>query len=161
MLAAVVIVHDVPALAVLYGLLAACFLAARVPGRIFPLTLYPLLFAVLFIFVSGFQVRFILMVFFKVLCGSTAVVVLLSTTPYPAIFRVLERLLPALLVTALFLTYRSIFSSSTCSRRRSTPSTCGGGSAGAIRGGGSPTWPTPSAISSSKASTGARRCTRE
>jgi cobalt/nickel transport system permease protein len=108
-LAGVVLVHDVPALAVLYGALVACFLAARIPKRIFPLTLYPLLFAVIFIFVSGFQVRFILMVFFKVLCGSTGVIVLLATTPYPRIFRVLERFLPALLVTALLLTYRSVF----------------------------------------------------
>jgi energy-coupling factor transporter transmembrane protein EcfT len=34
---------------------------------------------------------------------------LLATTPYPAIFRILGRFLPSLFVTALFLTYRSIF----------------------------------------------------
>jgi cobalt/nickel transport system permease protein len=45
----------------------------------------------------------------KVLCGSTGVVLLLATTPYPSIFSVLGRVLPSSFVTALFLTYRSIF----------------------------------------------------
>ena len=77
--------------------------------RIFPLTLYPLIFAFLFIFISGLQILFILLIFLKVLCGSTGVVLLLSTTPYPLIFRVLGKVLPSIFVTALFLTYRSIF----------------------------------------------------
>jgi energy-coupling factor transporter transmembrane protein EcfT len=37
------------------------------------------------------------------------VVLLLATTPYPSIFSVLGRVLPSTFVTALFLTYRSIF----------------------------------------------------
>jgi energy-coupling factor transporter transmembrane protein EcfT len=45
----------------------------------------------------------------KVLSGTTSVVLLLATTPYPAIFAVLGKVLPSLFVTALFLTYRSIF----------------------------------------------------
>jgi cobalt/nickel transport system permease protein len=45
----------------------------------------------------------------KVLCGSTGVVLLLATTPYPAIFSVLGRVLPSSFVMALFLTYRSVF----------------------------------------------------
>jgi energy-coupling factor transporter transmembrane protein EcfT len=93
----------------LYVFLVSIFFISRVPPRIFPLTLYPLLFAVLFILISGFQFHFILLVFLKVLCGSTAVVLLLSTTPYPSVFRVLGKVLPGLFVTALLLTYRSIF----------------------------------------------------
>jgi energy-coupling factor transporter transmembrane protein EcfT len=93
----------------LYAFLLILFFVSRVPARIFPLTFYPLLFAVLFILISGFQLRFILLVFLKVLCGSTGVILLLSTTPYPSIFRVLGKVLPSLFVTALFLTYRSIF----------------------------------------------------
>ena len=49
------------------------------------------------------------MIFFRVLCGSTGVVLLLATTPYPSIFRLLGKVLPSLFVTALFLTYRSVF----------------------------------------------------
>ena len=98
-----------PGLLLLYGILLALFFLSRIPVKIFPLTLYPLIFAFLFIFISGFQIHFILMVFLKVLCGSTGVVLLLATTPYPSIFSVLGRVLPSSFVTALFLTYRSIF----------------------------------------------------
>ena len=105
----VVTLRGIPEFLLLYGFLLALFFLSRVPFKLFSLTLYPLLFAVLFIFISGFQIHFILLVFFKVLCGSTGVVLLLATTPYPSIFRILGRVLPSLLVTALFLTYRSIF----------------------------------------------------
>jgi energy-coupling factor transporter transmembrane protein EcfT len=98
-----------PGLLLLYAILLLLFFLSRIPLRIFSLTLYPLIFAFLFIFLSGFQIHFILMVFLKVLCGSTGVVLLLATTPYPSIFSVLGRVLPSSFVTALFLTYRSIF----------------------------------------------------
>jgi len=105
----IVTVRNIPGLLLLYVILLGLFLLSRVPWRIFSLTLYPLIFAVLFIFVSGFQIRFILLVFLKVLCGSTGVVLLLATTPYPSIFRILGKVLPPFFVTALFLTYRSVF----------------------------------------------------
>ena len=108
-LLAIVTVRRPLLLMFLYALLVLLFFISRVPARIFPLTLYPLLFAVLFILISGFRFYFILLVFLKVLCGSTGVILLLSTTPYPSIFRVLGKVLPSLFVTALFLTYRSIF----------------------------------------------------
>ena len=101
--------RSVPALGLLYGILLALFFMSRIPLKIFSLTLYPLVFAVLFIFISGFQILFILLIFLKVLCGSTGVVLLLATTPYPSIFCFLGKFLPSLFVTALFLTYRSIF----------------------------------------------------
>jgi len=106
---AIVTVRNLPGLFLLYVFLLCLYFIARVPMRIFPLTLYPLIFAVLFIFVSQFQIRFILLVFLKVLCGSTGVVLLLATTPYPSIFSVLGRVLPSTFVVALFLTYRSVF----------------------------------------------------
>ena len=108
-LSAVVVFRSLPILVVLYGILLGLYFLCRTPVRIFPLTLYPLIFAVLFAFISGFQISFILLVFSKVLCGSTVMVLLLATTPYPSIFSVLGRFLPSLFVTALFLTYRSIF----------------------------------------------------
>ena len=105
----IVTVKSLFPLLLLYALLVLLFFVSRVPPRIFTLTFYPLLFAVLFILISGFQLHFILFVFLKVLCGSTGVILLLSTTPYPSIFRVLGKVLPSLFVTALFLTYRSVF----------------------------------------------------
>jgi cobalt/nickel transport system permease protein len=105
----VVTMNNVPGLFLLYAVLLALFLTSRIPLKIFSLTLYPLVFAFLFIFISGFQINFILLIFLKVLCGSTGVVLLLATTPYPLIFGILGKILPSLFVTALFLTYRSIF----------------------------------------------------
>ena len=105
----VVTVRSLPGLLALYASLFALFFISRIPSKIFSLTLYPLIFAILFIFLSGFQIYFILLVFLKVLCGSTGVVLLLASTPYPLVFRVLGKFLPSLFVTALFLTYRSVF----------------------------------------------------
>ncbi len=105
----IVTVRNLPGLLLLYVILLTLFFIARVPLRIFSLTLYPLIFAFLFIFISGFQIFFILLIFLKVLCGSTGVVLLLASTPYPSVFSVLGRVLPSFFVMALFLTYRSIF----------------------------------------------------
>lgn len=106
---AIVTVKSVLGLFLLYLVLLALFFISRIPMKIFSLTLYPLVFAFLFIFISGFQILFILLIFLKVLCGSTGIVLLLATTPYPSIFRLLGKFLPSLFVTALFLTYRSVF----------------------------------------------------
>ncbi len=108
-LLAIVTLRSLPGFVLLYGILLVLFFLSRTPLRIFPLTLYPLVFAVLFVSISGFEILFILLIFLKVLCGSTGVVMLLATTPYPSIFQLLGKLLPPLFVTALFLTYRSIF----------------------------------------------------
>lgn len=105
----VVTLRSLTGLLSLYAFLFALFFMSRIPLKIFFLTLYPLIFALFFIFLSGFQIYFILLLFLKVLCGSTGVVLLLATTPYPSIFRALGKFLPALFVTALFLTYRSVF----------------------------------------------------
>ena len=110
----IVTVRSLPGLFLLYVILFTLFFIARVPVRIFSLTLYPLIFAFLFIFLSGFRIFFILLIFLKVLCGSTAVVLLLASTPYPSVFSILGRVLPSSFVMALFLTYRSIFILLTC-----------------------------------------------
>jgi cobalt/nickel transport system permease protein len=105
----IVTVRNLLGLFLLYVILLTLFFIARVPVKIFSLTLYPLIFAILFIFLSGFQIFFILLIFLKVLCGSTGVVLLLASTSYPSIFSILGRVLPSTFVMALFLTYRSIF----------------------------------------------------
>ena len=106
---AIVTLRNLPGLFLLYVILIALFFTAKVPLKIFSLTLYPLIFAILFIFLSGFQILFILLICLKVLCGSTGVVLLLASTSYPSIFSTLGRVLPSSFVMALFLTYRSIF----------------------------------------------------
>ena len=108
-LSGIVTLRTLPGLLLLYAILLALFFISKVPLKIFTLTLYPLIFAVLFIFISGFQLHFIILIFLKALSGSTGVVLLLTTTPYPSIFHLLGKVLPSLFVTALFLTYRSIF----------------------------------------------------
>jgi energy-coupling factor transporter transmembrane protein EcfT len=105
----IVVIRSLPGFLLLYGILLALFFISRIPIRILSLTFYPLIFAILFIFISGFQMHFIILIFLKVLCGSTGVVLLLATTPYPSIFSALGKVLPSTFVTALFLTYRSIF----------------------------------------------------
>jgi cobalt/nickel transport system permease protein len=100
---------NIPGLLLLYATLLSLFFLSRIPLKLFSLTLYPLIFAILFVFLSGFRIYFILLIFLKVLCGSTGVILLLATTPYPLVFRVLGKFLPSLFVTALFLTYRSVF----------------------------------------------------
>ena len=108
-LVAIVTVRNIPGLLLLYAILVGVFLSSRIPLKIFSLTFYPLTFAILFIFLSGFQIHFILLLFLKVVCGATGVVLLLATTPYPLVFRILGKFLPSLFVTALYLTYRSVF----------------------------------------------------
>jgi len=108
-LCGVVVLRSLTGLLILYLVLLSLFVMSRAPLKIFSLTLYPLIFAILFIFISGFQFGFILLIFLKVLSGSTGIVLLLATTPYPSVFRVLGKVLPSLFVTALFLTYRSVF----------------------------------------------------
>ena len=51
----VVTMSNLPGLLLLYILLLTLFLTSRVPLKIFSLTLYPLLFAFLFILISGFK----------------------------------------------------------------------------------------------------------
>jgi len=105
----IVTLRNLSGLLLLYVVLLSLFFISRIPLKIFSLTFYPLIFAFLFVFISGFQILFILLIFLKVLCGSTGVILLLATTPYPSIFLALGKVLPSLFVTALFLTYRSIF----------------------------------------------------
>lgn len=108
-LSGIVIIKSLYVIFFLYLALLSLFFLTRLPIRIFLLTLYPIIFAVLFIFISKLQLHFIILIFLKVLSGSTGIILLLSTTPYPSIFALLGRLLPSILVTALFFTYRSIF----------------------------------------------------
>ena len=59
----IITLKSLPALFSLYVILLILFFVSRVPIKIFPLTLYPLVFAILFIFISRFQIHFILLSF--------------------------------------------------------------------------------------------------
>ena len=92
------------------GFFFALFFMSRIPLKIFSLTLYPLIFAFLFIFISGFQILFYpphlpegsLSGLQESFCSWRLPLI-------PRSFSVLGKVLPSLFVTALFLTYRSIF----------------------------------------------------
>jgi energy-coupling factor transporter transmembrane protein EcfT len=51
----IITLKSLPALFSLYVILLILFFISRVPIKIFPLTLYPLIFAILFIFISDFK----------------------------------------------------------------------------------------------------------
>src|SRR4030067_511515 len=59
----IVTLRSLPALFSLYVIFLILFFVLRVPIKIFPLTLYPLIFAILFIFISRFQIHFVLFIF--------------------------------------------------------------------------------------------------
>ncbi len=106
---AVVIFKNIFLLFILYSILLSLFFISRLPRSIFLYTLYPLIFAILLIFISGFEMHFIGLIVLKVLCGSTGIIILFSTTPSPKIFQSLEKVLPSIIVTGLYITYRSMF----------------------------------------------------
>lgn len=114
LVAIIAVALAMPRIPVLTGLLALVLvlaLSARLPFAVLlPLTLYPVLFlAILFFSVRDLTLAAGLVVGLRVLAITASVIVLLLTTSYPAIFDALGHVLPAVLVAALFFTYRSLF----------------------------------------------------
>ncbi len=109
--AAVVISRDVATLLTLYLLLATGMTLARLPlRRVLLIASYPALFAALFA-VSRWDGTWQTpaAILLKAVGAAMAMVLLITTTPYPALFAVLSRVLPRLVADALFMTYRSFF----------------------------------------------------
>ncbi|MEN6519659.1 MAG: energy-coupling factor transporter transmembrane component T [Armatimonadota bacterium] len=98
-------------LSALFAAVAVIALSARLPMRLFAvLALYPVVFLiVIFLSTAGLNVYSALMITLRVLAITGTVVIFLLTTSYPTIFGALGRVLPGVLVAALFFTYRSIF----------------------------------------------------
>ena len=95
---------------ILLFLYSLSFLAKLPFKRIFLISLYPLIFALIFAFASlgkGWEWFFIILL--RVLGTATTMILLFSTTPYPCIFASLGKVLPDFLITIFFMTYRSIF----------------------------------------------------
>jgi len=84
---------------------------ARVPMKIFlGLALYPVFFLfVLYLSIEGETLSTALFLGFRVLAVTESAILLLLSTSFPSIFKVLGRVLPDFLVAALFFSYRSIF----------------------------------------------------
>lgn len=110
-IAAVVASRDLTALVTLYLLLAACMTLARLPlGRVLAIAAYPAIFAVLFAvsrWDGTWQTPAVILL--KAVGAAMAMVLLITTTPYPDLFAVFSRVLPRLVADALFMTYRSFF----------------------------------------------------
>ncbi len=90
--------------------LAGIVLALRLPWRpIFTLAAYPGLFAALFAFAAGASWLGAALIIAKAVTAALSVVILMFTTPYPQVFAPLQRIMPAVIGDALFMTYRSLF----------------------------------------------------
>jgi cobalt/nickel transport system permease protein len=107
----IILVQQVLFLIIILGFLYSLVLLSRLPlGKIFLISLYPLIFALIFAYASlgrGWEWFFIILL--RVLGTATTMILLFSTTPYPCIFASLGKVCPEFLITVFFMTYRSIF----------------------------------------------------
>lgn len=109
--AAVVLATSPYLLLAVYLMLLAGVFATRLPAvRLVMIAAYPTLFALLFA-VSRWNgdLATPAVIFLKALTAAQAMVILITTTPYPDIFAGLGKLMPTLLADGLFITYRSFF----------------------------------------------------
>jgi cobalt/nickel transport system ATP-binding protein len=110
-IACVAIARDVLTLVTLYTALAALVVVARLPlRRTLMIAAYPAIFAVLFAFSQwNGQWATPAVIVLKAMDAGLAMVLLISSTPYPQLFAVIGRTLPRVVADALLLTYRSFF----------------------------------------------------
>lgn len=111
LIAAIILIQKVLFLVIILGFLYLLIFLSRLPfGKIFLISLYPLIFALIFAYASlgtGWEWFFIILL--RVLGTATTMILLFSTTPYPCIFASLGKVFPVFLITVFFMTYRSIF----------------------------------------------------
>lgn len=110
-LAGVVVLQNLFVVLALFALLLAAARRAGIPvGKFTLAALYPALFALLFA-IAQFHGDFIVpaTTIAKAVTAASIVVLLIATTPYPRLFAALRPVLPAVIVEALYITYRSIF----------------------------------------------------
>ncbi len=107
----IIFVKNVLFLVVTLLFLYSLVLLTRLPLRkIFLISLYPLIFALIFAFASlGKGGEWFFIILLRVLGTATTMILLFSTTPCPYIFASLGKVLPDFLITIFFMTYRSIF----------------------------------------------------
>jgi cobalt/nickel transport system permease protein len=110
-LAAVIVLQNLFVVLALFLLALAAARRAGLPvGKFALAALYPALFAVLFA-IAQFNGDLILpaTTIAKAVTAASLVVLLIATTPYPRLFAALRPVLPAVVVEALYVTYRSVF----------------------------------------------------
>ncbi|MDD2486732.1 MAG: CbiQ family ECF transporter T component [bacterium] len=97
--------------AIVTAVMITIALSARLPLKlVLALSLYPVIFIVIFLFsVSGLTLSILATTSLRIISITLAVVIFFLSTSFPAVFAALGRILPDFLVTALFFTYRSIF----------------------------------------------------
>ncbi len=104
--------NDIRFLLSLYVLTLAALVVASEQSffELFATSLYPLIFAVILVVgFYGFNLSIFFIIACKVLAASTIMLAVLSTTPYPALFRALGFVITPLLSSIMMLTYRSFF----------------------------------------------------
>ena len=91
-----------------YLLLCAVIYFAGLPlKKLLLLSLYPLLFGV--IFAINIPLHLVSILLLKILFSSLLTITLIATTPYVKLFRYCAMVLPDIVVQIMFITYRSIF----------------------------------------------------
>ncbi|HEY8476129.1 MAG TPA: CbiQ family ECF transporter T component [Chloroflexota bacterium] len=108
---ATVVVNDAVALLAFYLLLVAAVVLTGLPTlRVLGVAAYPAIFALLFA-VSRWNGSLATpaVIVLKALTAALAMVLLITTTPYPEVFAALRRATGPVVGDALFLTYRSLF----------------------------------------------------
>jgi cobalt/nickel transport system permease protein len=110
-LAAVVVLQNLFVVLAVFLLVLGAARRSGIPvGKFTVAALYPALFALLFA-IAQFHGDFIVpaTTIAKAVAAAAVVVLLIATTPYPRLFAALRPVLPAVIVEALYITYRSIF----------------------------------------------------
>lgn len=108
--AAAVIAKDPLPLAAGFSMLILLSVAAGLPWRtLFLLSVYAAVFALLYAVSLRGGGRVYALVLLKAVLPAYATGMLIVTTPYPRIFSVLSLVLPEILASGLFMTYRSFF----------------------------------------------------
>jgi cobalt/nickel transport system permease protein len=95
----------------IYVLLISSLLFSGIPRRKSLIaSFYPLIFTAIFIFsYENLSLSAAFTLVLRVLCISTSLIILIFTTPYIQVFKVLSGFLPDIMVNILFNTYRSLF----------------------------------------------------
>jgi len=110
-IAGVILAGDVAVLAGLYLMVMVTVRAARLPlVKVMLISLFPGLFAVLYaISQAGAGWTLPAVIIMKALTAASAMILLISTTPYTSVVGFMGRLMPRVVADGLFMTYRSFF----------------------------------------------------
>ncbi|HEY3373672.1 MAG TPA: energy-coupling factor transporter transmembrane component T [Candidatus Aquicultor sp.] len=108
---AIIVTANPQALAICFMLLVVTILLARLPvGRILAMTGYAFFFSLIFAFSEvegGIDAR--VTIILKSVTAALSLILLITTTPYPQVFALFQKVLPSVMVDVMLVTYRSFF----------------------------------------------------